>query len=100
MLRFFTFLDHETILELDEATRTAPAGASGPARRGQRRSSPWCTAPTRRRGPNGPARRCSPKSIADLDEATLLQVVADAPSSTVARRARRRHRRRRAAGAL
>ena len=84
LVRYLTFLDHDAIRELDEATRTKPQerraqralaerrGRHGP-RRGRRREGRAC-----RRG-------ALHESIADLDEATLLEVVADAPSSTWSR---------------
>jgi tyrosyl-tRNA synthetase len=84
MLRFFTFLDHETILEIDEATRTSPQ-----ERRAQRAAANAIVAlvhgeeACKRAEAAGEA--LFAESIADLDEATLMQVVADAPSSNVAR---------------
>jgi tyrosyl-tRNA synthetase len=83
MLRFFTFLDHETILELDEATRSVPQ-----ERRAQRAAANAIV--TLVHGEDAAARverageALFNESIAELDEATLLQVVADAPSSNVA----------------
>src|ERR1700722_4468834 len=84
MLRFFTFLDHETILEIDEATRTSPQ-----ERRAQRAAANAIV--TLVHGEDAPKRAEAAgealfaESIANLDEATLMQVVADAPSSKVAR---------------
>src|SRR5579863_253521 len=84
MLRFFTFLDHETILELDEATRTVPH-----ERRAQRAAANAVVAMVHGEDAAMRAQRAGEalfgESIADLDEATLLEVVADAPSSNVAR---------------
>jgi tyrosyl-tRNA synthetase len=84
MLRFFTFLDHETILELDEATRTAPQ-----ERRAQRAVANAIVAMVHGQDAAARAERAGEalfaESIAELDEATLLQVVADAPSSKIAR---------------
>ncbi len=81
LLRFFTFLDHETILELDEATRTAPQ-----ERRAQRAVANDVVALVHGEEAARLAERAGEalfaESIAELDEATLLQVVADAPSST------------------
>jgi tyrosyl-tRNA synthetase len=86
MLRFFTFLDHESILELDEATRTVPQ-----ERRAQRAAAREIV--TMVHGADAAARAdrageaLFAESIGELDEATLLQIVADAPSSKVARSA-------------
>jgi tyrosyl-tRNA synthetase len=84
MLRFFTFLDHETILELDEATRTVPQ-----ERRAQRAAANAIVTMVHGEAAALRAERAGEalfgESIADLDEATLLEVVADAPSSRVAR---------------
>jgi tyrosyl-tRNA synthetase len=83
MLRFFTFLDHETILELDEATRSAPQ-----ERRAQRAAANAIVTLVHGEDAAARAERAGEalfnESIAELDEATLLQVVADAPSSNVA----------------
>jgi tyrosyl-tRNA synthetase len=84
MLRFFTFLDHETILELDEALVSAPQ-----ERRAQRALANAVVTLV-----HGEAAALSAENagealfseaIADLDETTLLQVVADAPSSPISR---------------
>ncbi len=84
MLRFFTFLDHETILELDEATRTVPQ-----ERRAQRAVAHAVVTMVHGEDAAARAERAGEalfaESIADRDEGTLLQVVADAPSSKVAR---------------
>jgi tyrosyl-tRNA synthetase len=84
MLRFFTFLDHETIRELDEATRSVPQ-----ERRAQRAAANAIVTMVHGADAAARAERAGEalfaESIAELDEATLLQVVADAPSSTVAR---------------
>ncbi len=84
LLRFFTFLDHETISELDESLRIDPQ-----ARRAQRALANAVVAMVH--GEDA-AQRCERagealfnESIAELDEATFLEVVADAPSSTVDR---------------
>jgi tyrosyl-tRNA synthetase len=86
MLRYFTFLDHETILEIDEATRVAPQ-----ERRAQRAAANAIVALVHGADAAERAERAGEalfaESIADLDESTLLQVVADAPSSKVARSA-------------
>ena len=83
MLRFFTFLDHETILELDEATRSVPQ-----ERRAQRAAANAIVTLVHGEDAAARAERAGEalfnESIAELDEATLLQVVADAPSSNVA----------------
>jgi len=84
LLRFFTFLDHETILNLDEATRTAPQ-----ERRAQRALANAVVALVHGDDAARAAERAGEalfaESIAELDEATLLQVTADAPSSTFSR---------------
>ncbi len=84
MLRYFTFLDHETILELDDATRNAPQ-----ERRAQRAAANAIVAMVHGEDAALRAERAGEalfaETIAELDEATLLQVVADAPSSTIAR---------------
>jgi tyrosyl-tRNA synthetase len=84
LLRYFTFLDHATILELDEATRTAPQ-----ERRAQRAAANAIVTLVHGEDAAANAERAGEalfaESIADLDEATLLQIVADAPSSTFSR---------------
>lgn len=84
LLRFFTFLDHETILELDEATRSTPQ-----ERRAQRAAANSIVALVHGDEAAANAERAGDalfaESIADLDEATLLQIMADAPSSTLTR---------------
>jgi tyrosyl-tRNA synthetase len=84
MLRYFTFLDHETIRELDEATRSVPQ-----ERRAQRAAANAIVTMVHGADVAARAERAGEalfaESIAELDEATLLQVVADAPSSNVAR---------------
>lgn len=83
MLRFFTFLDHETIVDLDEATRTVPQ-----ERRAQRAAANAIVTMVHGEDASRRAQRAGEalfgESIADLDEATLLEVVADAPSSRIA----------------
>jgi tyrosyl-tRNA synthetase len=84
MLRYFTFLDQATILELDEATRTVPQ-----ERRAQRAAANAIVTLVHGEDAAARAERAGEalfaESIAELDEATLLLVVADAPSSNVAR---------------
>jgi tyrosyl-tRNA synthetase len=84
LLRFFTFLDHERILELDEATRTRPQ-----ERQAQRAIANAVVTLVHGEAAARQAERAGEapfaESIAQLDEATLLQVVADAPSSTWSR---------------
>ena len=81
MLRFFTFLDHDTIRSLDEATATAPQ-----ERRAQRALANAVVSLVHGEDAAHSAQRAGEAlfqpSIAELDEATLLAVVADAPSST------------------
>jgi tyrosyl-tRNA synthetase len=84
MLRYLTFLDQDAILELDEATRTSPQ-----ERRAQRAAANAIVTLVHGEDAAARAERAGEalfaEAIADLDEATLLQVVADAPSSNVAR---------------
>jgi tyrosyl-tRNA synthetase len=84
LLRFFTFLDHEEILELDAATVSAPG-----ERRAQRALAEAVVTLVHGGDAAAKARRASEalfsESIAELDEATLLEVVDDAPSSTWSR---------------
>jgi tyrosyl-tRNA synthetase len=84
LLRFFTFLDHETILDLDEALRRAPA-----ERVAQRALANEVVALVHGEHAARNAERAGEalfsESIGELDEATLLEAVADAPSSTWSR---------------
>lgn len=84
LLRFFTFLDHERILELDEALKTAPQ-----ERQAQRALANAVVTLVHGEEAALNAEKAGEalfsEAIADLDEATLLQVVADAPSSNVSR---------------
>jgi tyrosyl-tRNA synthetase len=86
LLRFFTYLDHATILELDESIETAPQ-----ERRAQRALANAVVTMVHGEDAAAKADRASEalfaESIASLDEATLLEVVADAPSSTWSREA-------------
>jgi tyrosyl-tRNA synthetase len=81
LLRFFTFLDHEAILELDEATKRVPE-----ERRAQRALANEVVAMVHGEEAALKAQRAGEAlfstSIAELDEATLLDVLDDAPSST------------------
>jgi len=84
LLRFFTFLDHDTILGLDEATANTPK-----ERRAQRAVANEVVAMVHGDDAAMKAERAGEalfsETIADLDEATLLEVVADSPSSTWSR---------------
>jgi tyrosyl-tRNA synthetase len=84
LLRFFTFLDHETILELDESVKLAPQ-----ERRAQRALASEVVALVHGADAAGKAERAGEalfsEAIGELDEATLLEVVADAPSSSWSR---------------
>jgi tyrosyl-tRNA synthetase len=81
LLRFFTFLDHETILDLDDATRSAPQ-----ERRAQRALAnavvTFVHGEEAARAAERAGEALFSEAIAELDEAMLLTVVADAPSST------------------
>ncbi len=84
LLRFYTFLDHEEIRALDESVRTAPS-----ERRAQRALADAVvgfvhgTEAARHAARAGEA--LFSEAIVDLDERTLMEVVGDAPSSTVPR---------------
>jgi tyrosyl-tRNA synthetase len=84
LLRFFTFLDHDTILSLDEAVKSVPQ-----ERRAQRALANAVVALVHGEDAALKAERAGEAlfapTIAELDEATLLTVVADAPSSTISR---------------
>ncbi len=83
-LRYFTFLDHDVIRDLDEATLSKPQ-----ERRAQRALANAVVAFVHGESAAQHAQRAGKalfnESIAELDEATLLQVVADAPSSSWSR---------------
>ncbi|HEV2427288.1 MAG TPA: tyrosine--tRNA ligase, partial [Acidimicrobiales bacterium] len=84
LLRWFTFLTHDEIDELDAATRDAPE-----QRRAQRALALDVVARLHGDAAAAGAERASDalfsEAIAALDESTLLEAVADAPSSTIAR---------------
>ena len=84
LLRFFTFLDHDSIRELDAATASTPQ-----ERRAQRALAHEVVTLVHGDEAARKAQRAGDAlfqpSIADLDEDTLLSVVADAPSSTMSR---------------
>ena len=80
LLRFFTFLDHDTIRSLDEATTSEPQ-----ERAGQRALANAVVALVHGEQAAQNAERAGAalfgEEINGLDESTLLEVVADAPSS-------------------
>lgn len=84
LLRFFTFLDHATILELDDAITSAPQ-----ERRAQRALAHAVVTLVHGEGAARSAARAGEAlfqpAIAELDEVTLLAVVADAPTTTFSR---------------
>jgi tyrosyl-tRNA synthetase len=84
LLRYFSFLDHDAIRELDELIQVAPQ-----ERRAQRTLAHEVVRMVHGDDAAQKAERASAalfaESIAELDEATLLEVVADAPSSTWSR---------------
>ena len=84
LLRFFTFLDHDTIRSLDEATNRSPA-----ERAAQRALANEVVGLVHGEDAARAAQRAGEalfaETIGELDEATLLEVVADAPSSTMTR---------------
>jgi len=84
LLRFFTFLSHDEILSLDEDTRTRPQ-----ERRAQRAIANAIVEMVHGVDAQRNAERAGEalfsEAIAELDEALLLDVVADAPSSSISR---------------
>ncbi|MGH3733267.1 MAG: tyrosine--tRNA ligase [Acidimicrobiales bacterium] len=84
LLRYFTFLSHDAIRDLDESVASAPQ-----ERRAQRVLAHEVVAMVHGEVAATKAERASEalfgESIAELDESTLLEVVADAPSSTWSR---------------
>ena len=84
LLRYLSFLDHDTIRELDELIQVAPQ-----ERGAQRALAREVVTMVHGDDAATKAERASAalfgESIAELDEATLLEVVADAPSSTWSR---------------
>jgi tyrosyl-tRNA synthetase len=84
LVRYFTFLSHDEIRELDESLAGAPQ-----ERRAQRALAREVVTMVHGEGAAVKCERASAalfgESIADLDESTLLEVVADAPSSTWSR---------------
>ena len=85
-LRYFTFLPHEEIADLDREVAERPQ-----RRAAQRALAHDATALVHGEHEAGRAERASNalfgEEIADLDERTLLDVVGEAPSSTVSREA-------------
>jgi tyrosyl-tRNA synthetase len=79
LLRFFTFLDHDAIVSLDEATSTRPE-----ERQAQRALAVAVVTMVHGEEAATKAQRASEAlfstSIAELDEATLLDVLEDAPT--------------------
>jgi tyrosyl-tRNA synthetase len=84
LLRYFTFLSHDEIRELDESLASAPQ-----ERRAQRALAREVVTMVHGEDSALKSERASAalfsESIAELDESTLLEVVADAPSSTWSR---------------
>ncbi|HUX03593.1 MAG TPA: tyrosine--tRNA ligase [Acidimicrobiales bacterium] len=84
LLRFFTFLSHEEIRELDDAIKHSPQ-----ERRAQRALANEIVTMVHGADAARSAERAGEAlfsdAIADLDERTLLEIVADAPSSTMSR---------------
>lgn len=83
-LRYFTFLDHDVIIDLDQATLAKPQ-----ERLAQRALANAVVSFVHGERAAAHAQRAGEalfnEAIAELDEVTLLQVVADAPSSTWSR---------------
>jgi tyrosyl-tRNA synthetase len=84
LLRYYTFLSHEEIRDLDDAI-----ARSARERRAQRTLANEVVAMVHGEAAAKAAERAGValfgEEIRDLDEATLLEIVADAPSSTLAR---------------
>jgi tyrosyl-tRNA synthetase len=84
LLRYFTFLSHDEIRELDESLASAPQ-----ERRAQRALAREVVTMVHGEDAAMKSERASAalfsESIAELDESTLLEIVADAPSSTWSR---------------
>jgi tyrosyl-tRNA synthetase len=84
LLRYFSFLDHDDIRDLDESIATAPQ-----ERRAQRTLAREVVTMVHGEEAASKAERASAalfsESITELDESSLLEVVADAPSSTWSR---------------
>ncbi|MHB8826284.1 MAG: tyrosine--tRNA ligase [Acidimicrobiales bacterium] len=84
LLRYYTFLSHEEIVELDDAIASAPQ-----ERRAQRVLAHHVVAMVHGDAAALSAERAGRALFGDeirsLDEATLLEVVADAPSTTLSR---------------
>ena len=84
LLRYFTFLDHDTIRSLDDAIKSAPQ-----ERAAQRTLANEVVALVHGEDAAKNAERAGEalfsEEIASLDENTLLQVVSDAPSSKMTR---------------
>jgi tyrosyl-tRNA synthetase len=84
LLRFFTFLEHDVILDLDDALKSAPQ-----ERRAQRALANAVVSLVHGEGAARNAQRAGEAlfqpAIAELDEVTLLAVVADAPTTNFSR---------------
>jgi tyrosyl-tRNA synthetase len=85
-LRYFTFLDHEAIIELDKATADRPS-ARAAQRALARAVCELVHGADEVDRAEVAARALFGEAISTLDEATLLEVVDDAPSHEVPRRA-------------
>ncbi len=83
-LRYFTFLSHEAILELDRATSDHPERREA-QRELARRVCTLVHGPAETARAEEAAGALFGEAVAGLDEHTLLDVFADAPSTTVAR---------------
>ncbi len=85
-LRFFTFLSHDEILELDERTRTEPSLRAAQIRLAQEVVDLVHGSDERGRVEKA-ADALYSESVRSLDAGTLLMVLDDAPSSTLTRTA-------------
>ncbi len=81
-LRYFTFLSHETVTELDQSTATRPEG-----RVAQRELARQVCTLVHGEGETARVEKAAAAlfggDVADLDEKALLEVFAEAPSTTV-----------------
>ena len=86
-LRYFTFLDHDTIGALDARDRRSTPSAGRPSAPWPGRCARSCTARTKPGAPKPPRWRCTRASWRTLDEQSLLEVCAETPTSTRTRAA-------------
>jgi tyrosyl-tRNA synthetase len=83
-LRYFTFLSHETIIDLDQATARNPERREA-QRELARQVCSMVHGPDETSRAEQAAEALFGEGVAHLDERTLLEVFADAPSTDIAR---------------